>query len=88
MDLDYIVYENCNIDSDGDSMLFRLLASTIPKWRTFKVLSCVHIWNRCVDFADVVYEVDNIDSEIYSMLFPHVASTISKFLTFKLLRCV
>jgi hypothetical protein len=47
------VYEDDNIDSDSDSMLFRLVASTIPKWRTFKLLRRVQILNRLVDLDEI-----------------------------------
>jgi hypothetical protein len=37
MDLDDILYGGDDIEEDLDSILFNAVASTIPKWRTFKI---------------------------------------------------
>jgi hypothetical protein len=59
-------------------MLFYLVASTIPKWRTFKFLRCVQHLNGWLDLVEVMYEEVYIDNDSYTMLFCVGASTISK----------
>jgi hypothetical protein len=39
VDLDEIMYGGENIEDDLGSILVKAVASTIPKWRTFKLLS-------------------------------------------------
>jgi hypothetical protein len=51
MDLNETVYGDSNIDIVSDSMLFRLVACTIPKWRTFKILRCVQVLNGFCGFG-------------------------------------
>jgi hypothetical protein len=38
VDLDEILYGGDDIEDDLDSILFNAVASTIPKWLTFKLL--------------------------------------------------
>jgi hypothetical protein len=54
MDLNEIMYGDDDIDDDLDSMLFNRVASTISKWRTFK-LRRVHLLNRVVDLDETLY---------------------------------
>jgi tryptophan 2,3-dioxygenase len=55
VDLDEILYGGDGIEDDHDYILFNAVASTIPKWLTFKVLRWVQILNRLVDL-DKMYE--------------------------------
>jgi hypothetical protein len=43
--LDEILYAEGGIEDDMDIMLLNLIASTIPKLRTFKLLWCVQLLN-------------------------------------------
>jgi hypothetical protein len=45
VDLDEILYGDDDTEDDLDSMLFNPVASTITKWRTFKLLWWVQILN-------------------------------------------
>jgi hypothetical protein len=45
VDLDEILYGYDGTEDDLDSMLFNPVASTISKWRTFKLLRRVHLLN-------------------------------------------
>jgi hypothetical protein len=49
VDLDEILYGDDDIEGDLGSMLLNLVASTIPKWLTFKLLRWVQLLNRLVD---------------------------------------
>jgi hypothetical protein len=71
-------------EDDIDSVLFNPVASTIPKWRTFKLLSCVLLLNRPVDLHEILYR-DNTEGDLDSILLTPVASSISKWGTFKFL---
>jgi hypothetical protein len=55
VDLDEILYEDDDIEDDLYFMLFSPVASTISKWRTFKLLMRVHILNRLVDLDEILY---------------------------------
>jgi hypothetical protein len=55
------VSEDDNFKSDSDSMVFRLVASTIPKWRKFKLLRWVQILKLLVDLGKIVHEDCNIE---------------------------
>jgi hypothetical protein len=65
LDLDEILYGGVDIEGDLDSILFNAIASTIPKWRTFKFLSWVQLLNRLVDLDEISYGGDGIE---YSLL--------------------
>jgi hypothetical protein len=45
VDLDEILYEDDAIEDDLDSILINPVASTIPKWWTFKLLWWVQLLN-------------------------------------------
>jgi hypothetical protein len=45
VDLDEIVYEGDDIEDDLVSILLNPVASTISKWRTFKVLRWAQLLN-------------------------------------------
>jgi hypothetical protein len=45
VDLDIILYEDDDIEDDLDSILISSVASTIPKWWTFKLLWWVQLLN-------------------------------------------
>jgi hypothetical protein len=81
------LYGDDGIEDDLDSILFNTVASTISKWRTFKLLRWAQLLNRLVDLDETLYEDDD-DIEVYldSILINPVASTIPKWWTFKLLR--
>jgi hypothetical protein len=55
VDLDEISYGGDDIKDDLDFILFNAVASTIPKWRMFKLLRWVQLLNRLVDLGDIVY---------------------------------
>jgi hypothetical protein len=61
VDLDEILYGGDNIEDDLDSILFNAVASTFPKWRTFKLLRWVQLLNRLVDLYEILYGDDGIE---------------------------
>jgi hypothetical protein len=85
VDLDEILYRGNDIEDDLDSILLNPVASTISKWRTFKLLRWVLLLNRLVDMDEILYRDDDIESDLDSILLNPVASTIPKWQTFKLL---
>jgi hypothetical protein len=60
VDLDEILYGD-DIEDDLDSILFNAVAWTIPKWRKFKLLTWVQLFNRLVDLDDILYGGDGIE---------------------------
>jgi hypothetical protein len=58
VDLDEILYGSDDIEGDLDSILFNAVASTIPKWRTFKLLRWVQLLDRLVDLDEIFYGGD------------------------------
>jgi hypothetical protein len=61
VDLDEILYGGDDIEDDLDSILFNAVASTIQKWRTFKLLGWVQLLNRLVDLDKILYGGDDIE---------------------------
>jgi hypothetical protein len=60
VDLDEILYDGDDIEDGLDSILFNAVASTVPKWRTFKLLRWVQLLNRLVDLDEILYGGDGI----------------------------
>jgi hypothetical protein len=52
VDFDKIVYRDDDIEDDLDSKLFNSVASTISKWRTFKLLRRVQLLNRLMELNE------------------------------------
>jgi hypothetical protein len=86
VDLDEILYGDDGIEYYLDYILFNPVASTIPKWRIFKLLRWLQIFNQLMDLDEIVYGDDDIEGDLDSMLLSPTASTITKWRTFKLLR--
>jgi hypothetical protein len=61
VDLNEILYGGDDIEDDLDSILFIAVASTIPKWRTFKLLRWEQLLNRLVDLDEILYGGDDIE---------------------------
>jgi hypothetical protein len=61
VDLDEILYGGDYIEDYLDSILFNAVASTIPKWRTFKLLRWVQLLNRLVDLDEMLYGCAGIE---------------------------
>jgi hypothetical protein len=61
VDLDEILHGGDDIEDDIDSILLNLVASTIPKWRTFKLLRWAQLLNRLVDLDGILYGGDGIE---------------------------
>jgi hypothetical protein len=55
---------------DLGSIVFNLVASTISKWKTFKLLRSVQLLNRLVDLVEILYGVMalNITSTTYYLI--------------------
>jgi hypothetical protein len=85
VNLDEILYGGVGIEDDLVSVLFNPGASTIPKWRTFKLLRWVLLLNRLVDLDEILYEDGDIEDDLDSILINPVASTIPKWWMFELL---
>jgi hypothetical protein len=60
VDLDEILYGGDDIEDDIDFILLNPVASTIPKWLTFKLLWWVQLLNRLVDLNEILYGGDGI----------------------------
>jgi hypothetical protein len=60
-DLDEIWYRGGDIEDDFDAIPFNAVASTIPKWRTFKLLRWVQLLNRLEDLDEILYGGDRIE---------------------------
>jgi hypothetical protein len=60
VDLDKMLYGGDDVEDDIDSILLNLVASTIPKWRTFKLL-WVQLLNQLVDLDEILYGGDGIE---------------------------
>jgi hypothetical protein len=86
--LDEMLYGSDDVEDDTDSILLNLVASTIPKWRTFKLLRWAQLLNRLVYLDEILYVGDGVEYYLDYILFNPVASTIPKWRTFKLLRWV
>jgi hypothetical protein len=56
VDLDEIVYGGDDTEDDLVFMLFNAVASTIPKWHSFKFLRWVQLLNRLVEFDEFCME--------------------------------
>jgi hypothetical protein len=61
VDLDEMLYGSDGIEYYLDSILFNLVTSTIPKWRTFKLLRWVQLLNRLVDSDEILYGGDGTE---------------------------
>jgi hypothetical protein len=61
LDLDEILYGDNDIEDDLDSIIFNAVASTIPKWGTFKLPRWVQLLNRLVDLDEILYGGDGIE---------------------------
>jgi hypothetical protein len=61
VDLVEILYGGDDTEDDLDSILFNAIASTIPKWRTFKLLRWVQLLSRLVDLDEMLYGGDGIE---------------------------
>jgi hypothetical protein len=60
VDLDENLYGGDDIKDDLDSILIIAVASTIPKWRMFKLLRWVQLLNWLVDLGEIFYGGDGI----------------------------
>jgi hypothetical protein len=85
VDLDEILYRGDDIEDDLDYILFNPTASTISKWRTFKVLRWAQLLNQLVDLDEIVYGGD-VEDDIGSILLNLIASTIQKRWTSKVVQ--
>jgi hypothetical protein len=65
VDLDEILHGGDGIEYYLDYIIFNPVASTIPKWRTFKLLRRVQLLNRFVDLDEILYGGDGTE---YSLL--------------------
>jgi hypothetical protein len=73
VDLEEILYGGDEVEDDIDTILLNLVASTIPKWRTFKLLMWVQLLNRLVDLDEILYEGDAIEYFVQSCLLGYTA---------------
>jgi hypothetical protein len=56
VDLNEILYRDDYIEDDLNTV-----ASTIPQWRTFRLLRWVQLWNRLVDLDEILRGGDGIE---------------------------
>jgi hypothetical protein len=61
VDLGEILYGSDGIEDSLESILFNAVALTIPKWRIFKLLSWVQVFNQLVDLDEILYGGDGIE---------------------------
>jgi hypothetical protein len=64
------------------------VTSITAKWRTFKLLRCVHLLNRLVELDKILYGGDSIEDDLEAIFYNPIPSTIPKWRIFKLLRWV
>jgi hypothetical protein len=64
VDLDETLYGNDGIEYYFDYVLFKPVALTVPKWRTFKLLRWMLLLNRLVDFDQILYESDDVEDNV------------------------
>jgi hypothetical protein len=64
VDLDESFYGGDDIEYYLDSILFIPVASTILKWRTFKLLRWVQLLNRFVDLDEMLYCGNDIEADL------------------------
>jgi hypothetical protein len=76
VDLDEILYGGDDVEDDIDSILLTLIASVIPKWRTFNLLRSAQPLNRLVDLDEILYGGDGIEDDLDSVLLHAVDSFI------------
>jgi hypothetical protein len=76
VDLDEILNGGDGIEYYLDYILFNTIASTIPKWWTFKFLRWVQLLNWLVDLDESLYGGDDVEDDTDSILLNLVASTI------------
>jgi hypothetical protein len=60
VDLDEILYGSDDIEYDIDSILFNAVASTVPKWRKFK-LTWMQLLKGLVDLYEILYGGDGTE---------------------------
>jgi hypothetical protein len=65
VDLDKILYGGDDIEDDLESMLLNPVASTISKWRTFKLLMWVQLLNQLVDLDEIPYCDNSIKGDLH-----------------------
>jgi hypothetical protein len=73
VDLD-ILYGGDDTAGDLDAIFFNLVASSIPQWRTFKLLRWVHLLNQLVDLDGILHCGNGIKGDLLDdskWLFPH-----------------
>jgi hypothetical protein len=63
VDLDEM-YENDDTEDGLDSMMFNPVASTISKWRMYKLLRRVHLFNGLVDMDGILYCSNDIKGDL------------------------
>jgi hypothetical protein len=61
VDLDEILYGGDGIEYYFDQIILNQVVSTIPKWRTFKLLRWAQLLNRLVDLDEILYGGDDIE---------------------------
>jgi hypothetical protein len=60
VELDEFFYECDGIEDNHDCIILNPLGSTIPNWRTFKILWWVQLLNRLMDLDEILYGNDDI----------------------------
>jgi hypothetical protein len=78
VDLHEILYGYDDIEY-LDYILFNHVASTILKWRRFKLLRLAQLLNQLVNLDEILCGDDNIEVDLGSILLNSVASTILKW---------
>jgi hypothetical protein len=78
-------YGSDDIEDDLDSILFNPVASTMSKWRKFKLLRWAQLLNQLVDLNKISYGGDDTEYYLNYILLNPIASTIPKWWMFKLL---
>jgi hypothetical protein len=73
---DVLLYGFDYIENNLDSILLNSVASTISKWRTFKLLRWAQILARLVDLDEMLFGGDGIEYYLDYVLLNPIASTI------------
>jgi hypothetical protein len=76
MNLDETLYGDDDIECDLDTNLCKLVASTISKWWTIKLLWWAHVLNRLANLDEIMYGGDDIKYKWDYIIFSSVTSKI------------
>jgi hypothetical protein len=76
VDFDDILHGGGDAEDDIGSLLFNPIPSNIPRWRTFKLMTWVPLFNRLLNLDEISHGDDDTEVDLDSLLLNPVAYTI------------